>query len=123
MSFDSVHGYGFVSRPSGEDAFMHANDILCDRHLITPGVPVQFEETESERGLRAFNVRPLPQEPSAGTAGTTSAAADRRVTSAELLQEFTDAIIFCAPSVTAAQIARLRERLLRVARGHGWVPD
>ncbi|MFE5300449.1 cold-shock protein [Streptomyces sp. NPDC056632] len=130
VSFDSVHGYGFVSRPSGEDAFMHANDILCDRHLITPGVPVQFEETESERGLRAVNVRPLAQVPAAeadgrhpAAAGTAAASATRRVTSAELLQEFTDVIISCAPSVTAAQISRLRERLLGVARGHGWVLD
>jgi CspA family cold shock protein len=130
VSFDSVHGYGFVSHPSGEDAFMHANDILRDRHLIAPGVQVEFEETESERGLRAVNVRPLTRVPATQADGpcqdgprTASHSAAGTMTSAELLQEFTDVIISGAPSVTAAQISRLRERLLTVARSHGWVHD
>ncbi|MEW2080992.1 cold shock domain-containing protein [Streptomyces sp. NPDC005283] len=128
MSFDSVRGYGFVSHPSGEDAFMHANDILCDRYLIAPGMPVQFEDTESERGLKAVNVRLLEQMPSAEAdgahpAGPATDSTAGMTTSAELLQEFTDVIISEAPSVTAAQISQLRQRLLATARSHGWVHD
>lgn len=128
VSFDCVRGYGFVSHPSGEDAFMHANDILCDRYIITPGMQVEFEDTESERGLKAVNIRPLDQESAAG-AGTPAEGAPPAdpasplLTSAALRHEFTDVIISGAPSVTAAQISQLRDRLLRVARIHGWVHD
>ncbi|MFF4690094.1 hypothetical protein [Streptomyces sp. NPDC001307] len=61
---------------------------------------VESEETESERGLRAVNVRPLTRLPATQADGPCQDG-----------------------SRTAAQISRLRERLLTVARSHGWVHD
>ncbi len=71
IRFDEVKGYGFIT-PSdgGEDVFVHANEIT-DRGLrVSAGTQVAFQVLESDRGLKAYDVRvvddqehPAPAQP------------------------------------------------------------
>ncbi|GAA3618324.1 hypothetical protein GCM10022223_38830 [Kineosporia mesophila] len=58
MRFDEIRGYGFIAPDSGgEDVFLHANALLAEKHQYQPGVPVEFDVIEGERGLKATAVR------------------------------------------------------------------
>nr|WP_269328670.1 cold shock domain-containing protein [Kineosporia babensis] len=58
MRFDEIRGYGFIAPDSGgEDVFLHANALLAEKHQYHPGVPVEFDVIEGERGLKATAVR------------------------------------------------------------------
>lgn len=50
--------YGFISGSDGNDAFVHCSDIKDrNRKSLSVGERVQFEPQETEKGLRAANVR------------------------------------------------------------------
>jgi cold shock CspA family protein len=58
LRFDEIRGYGFIAPDSGgEDVFLHANALLAEKHQYHPGVPVEFDVIEGERGLKATAVR------------------------------------------------------------------
>ncbi|GLY27958.1 hypothetical protein Kisp02_13230 [Kineosporia sp. NBRC 101731] len=58
LRFDEIRGYGFIAPDSGgEDVFLHANALLAEKHQYQPGVPVEFDVIEGERGLKATAVR------------------------------------------------------------------
>ncbi|MBN1172317.1 MAG: cold shock domain-containing protein [Micromonosporaceae bacterium] len=58
VRFDDVRGYGFIAPDmGGEDIFVHANDFREEKHLVQPGVPVEYEAIEGERGLKARTVQ------------------------------------------------------------------
>ncbi|GLY17923.1 cold shock domain-containing protein [Kineosporia rhizophila] len=58
LRFDEIRGYGFIAPDSGgEDVFLHANALLAEKHQYHPGVPVEFDVIEGERGLKATGVR------------------------------------------------------------------
>src|SRR5689334_22374860 len=58
LRFDEVRGYGFIAPSSGgEDVFVHANDFGEDRHRVRPGMRVEYEAEESDRGLKTTWVR------------------------------------------------------------------
>src|SRR5438309_11734857 len=57
VRFDDMRGYGFIAPDKGgEDVFMHANALVDDKLLFVPGLPVEFEATEGDRGLKAYAV-------------------------------------------------------------------
>ncbi len=55
LQFDHVRGYGFVAaEDGGEDIFLHASVFDEDPDLLRPGMRVEFEVMNSDRGRKAF---------------------------------------------------------------------
>ncbi|GAA2379634.1 cold shock domain-containing protein [Dactylosporangium salmoneum] len=136
LRFDEVRGYGFIApNAGGEDVFVHANDFGEQRHLVHPGMRVEYEVEEGERGLKVSSVRILdapssrrsatasPFAPQAGS-GTGSPDDDGLcdvLSSREFTAEVTELLIQHVPSLTGSQITQARQHLVTFARSHGWV--
>jgi cold shock CspA family protein len=156
VRFDDMRGYGFIAPDKGgEDVFVHANSLADDRLLFVPGLPVEFEVTEGERGLKAYAVRviadraepavprpavprpavprPAVPRPAVPVATVTEPpAADDRVYDEELSDvltapafraELIDLLLESVPTLTAAQIGQLLNRLIELSERHGWVEN
>lgn len=55
--FNDAKGYGFISRSSGEDVFVHFTSIQGEGfRTLAEGDEVEFELRETDRGLQAANV-------------------------------------------------------------------
>ena len=55
--FNDSKGYGFISRDTGDDIFVHFSAIEGDGfRTLAEGEEVEFEVKETERGLQAANV-------------------------------------------------------------------
>jgi cold shock protein len=58
--FNDAKGYGFISRQSGEDVFVHFSAIQAGGFKsLQEGQAVEFEVTKGPKGWQAENVRPL----------------------------------------------------------------
>ena len=58
--FNDAKGYGFISRQSGEDVFVHFSAIQTGGfRSLQEGQSVEFQVTQGPKGLQAENVRPL----------------------------------------------------------------
>jgi cold shock protein len=122
LRFDEVRGYGFIA-PSGggEDVFVHANDFGDQRHLVHPGMPVEFEAEDSDRGLKVVarqsrnngRSRAVPDGHDDGMCDV--------LTPREFAAEVTELLLQHVPSLTGGQIGQIRERLVEHARSHGWI--
>jgi CspA family cold shock protein len=132
VRFDRAKGYGFIAPRDGtEDVFLHVNDLRDDEHLIRPGTVVEFDVSEGDRGLKAFDVRIVRSDgssPGSGAPSARAAAAEADglcdvMRRAEFSREVTDLLIDAAPSLTAAQIVQIRQRLLASAERRGWIED
>jgi CspA family cold shock protein len=57
--FNSSKGFGFISRESGDDVFVHYSAIENDGgyRTLDEGDTVEFEVTEGPKGLQATSVR------------------------------------------------------------------
>ena len=55
--FNADKGYGFISRESGDDVFVHFSAIQTDG--FKPLEEVSFEVQQGDRGLQAANVTKL----------------------------------------------------------------
>jgi CspA family cold shock protein len=132
VRFDRTKGYGFIAPRNGsEDVFLHVRDLLDDEQLIRPGTVVEFEVGEGDRGLKAFDVRIVRSDASGGPQPTSPVRvvdADpdglcEVLRRAEFSREVTELLIDAAPSLTAAQIVQIRQRLLASAKRRGWIED
>ena len=57
--FNTEKGFGFISRPDGEDVFVHFSNIAGDGYkTLTDGQNVEFEVGAGRKGPEALNVRP-----------------------------------------------------------------
>ncbi len=55
--FNAAKGYGFISRQSGEDVFVHFSAIQSEGYKsLDEGAAVQFEVVKGPKGLQAENV-------------------------------------------------------------------
>lgn len=55
--FDSAKGYGFISRDSGDDVFVHFKSILGEGYKqLNENDSVEFEVEQGAKGLQATNV-------------------------------------------------------------------
>ena len=55
--FNANKGYGFISRESGEDVFVHFNSIVGNGFKsLDEGEHVQFEVQQGPKGFQAANV-------------------------------------------------------------------
>ncbi|MDQ1062215.1 cold-shock protein [Stenotrophomonas rhizophila] len=58
--FNDAKGFGFISRESGEDVFVHFRAIDSQGFKsLKEGQAVEFEVTQGQKGLQADKVRPL----------------------------------------------------------------
>jgi len=51
--FNNAKGFGFIKADSGEEVFVHANDLAEE---IAEGDKVQFEVKDGKKGPNAVNV-------------------------------------------------------------------
>jgi CspA family cold shock protein len=55
--FNDAKGYGFISRPQGEDLFVHFSAIQGEGFKsLAEGDAVEFDVTNGPKGLQATNV-------------------------------------------------------------------
>jgi CspA family cold shock protein len=55
--FNAAKGYGFISRQSGEDVFVHFSAIQSDGYKsLNEGQAVEFDVVTGPKGLQAANV-------------------------------------------------------------------
>lgn len=130
LRFDEGRGYGFIA-PSGggEDVFVHANDFGSRRHLVHPGMRVEYEVESGDRGLKVAQIRILDEGPAAanGTRTKQPVAMDDDdglcdvLAPREYTTEVTEVLIQHVQSLSGAQIAQVREQMVSLARSHGWV--
>lgn len=132
VRFDEFRGYGFVAPDvGGEDVFIHVNDLDFDKRLIGPGTLVEFDVEEGDRGPKASRVRILghPTSPPAAAATVTNVSSRMAtdnglcdvLSKKEFFDEVTETLLNASPTVTAEQILRIREGLVRFADSHGWI--
>ena len=59
--FNDAKGFGFLSRPNGEDVFVHHTAILNNGGFrsLQEGQAVQFNVTKGPKGWQAENVQAL----------------------------------------------------------------
>ena len=56
--FDDAKGYGFITRPDGEDLFVHFSSIEGGGYRsLEEGQEVEFDIERGAKGLQAVNVR------------------------------------------------------------------
>ncbi len=132
LRFDDIRGYGFLAPDDGaEDVFVHANDIPEDRDLFRAGLKVSFEVEEGDRGLKAADVR-IIEKRDVHNGLPMIAGQERRgededdgtcdvLSATELRQELTEALIGSVPTLTAAQIAQVRECVTQLCAAHRWI--
>src|SRR5262249_53406241 len=57
--FNDAKGFGFITRDSGPDLFVHHTAIVSEGfRSLSEGQEVEFDVTEGPKGLQATNVRP-----------------------------------------------------------------
>jgi len=56
--FDSKKGYGFIVNEKGKDVFVHYSSLQGEGfRALKQGQTVEYEEFESDNGLKSDNVR------------------------------------------------------------------
>lgn len=134
MRFDQVRGYGFIAPTGGgEDIFLHANDLLVDKHLVTAGVTMEFEVEQGDRGPKATGARLVRSGPGAAApAAPTEGATPREPgdegedffyvpSTKEFSREVTEILLTTEPTLTGAQILAIRRGMTRLAEKNGWI--
>ncbi|MEU1460562.1 cold shock domain-containing protein [Streptomyces sp. NPDC005727] len=139
VRFDGSRGYGFIAPEDGtEDVFLHVNDLLIPEQQLRPGLVVEFEVEEGDRGPKASAVKLAPASAGGpalvrGGGAVPFPGAARQpdgddslcdvLTPDEYLHEVTEILLATAPSLTGEQILQVRLGLLRFGRNHGWTED
>jgi len=56
--FNNEKGYGFIKTENGKDLFFHYSELQMEGYkTVETGQSVEFEVIETEKGLRAVNIR------------------------------------------------------------------
>lgn len=56
--FNGDKGFGFISRESGDDLFVHYSEIQSDGYrTLAEGDKVEFEITQGKKGMQASAVK------------------------------------------------------------------
>jgi hypothetical protein len=76
---------------------------------------------EGDRGLKASSVKILDRSPARSGSGQEDEVMCDVLSPRELMQELTEALLESAPTLTAAQIVQVRQRIAKLAHAHGWL--
>jgi len=58
--FNNAKGYGFITRESGDDLFVHFKSVVGEGYkTLKQGESVEFEVEQGQKGLQAINVSRL----------------------------------------------------------------
>lgn len=58
--FSNEKGFGFITRPDGDDVFVHQTAIVMEGYrTLNEGQQVEFEIVDGPKGQQAANVRPV----------------------------------------------------------------
>lgn len=58
--FNEAKGFGFITRPSGDDVFVHSSAIQSNGfRTLQEGQAVKFSVTKGPKGLQAENVQAI----------------------------------------------------------------
>jgi CspA family cold shock protein len=58
--FNDTKGFGFITADDGKDVFVHHTAIVGEGHkTLKEGERVQFDVQNSDKGLKAVNVKAL----------------------------------------------------------------
>ncbi|MEN3584229.1 cold shock domain-containing protein [Streptomyces sp. WMMC905] len=125
VRFDAVRGYGFITPDhGGEDVFLHANDLEIPEHQVRPGILVEFDVEEGDRGLKASDVRLAPGAvaalPGPGRQPDGDDPLCDVLTAQEYVHEVTEVLLSACPTLTGEQITQVRRGLLHFAKNRGW---
>lgn len=128
LRFDEFRGYGFIAPDDGgEDVFMHANDLLDEKHLFQPGSKVRFIPEYGDKGPKASEVRilersaaPVVRPPSVPSDSGDDTMCDV-LSVGEFRQELTESLVDMGGSLTADQIKQVRRRVIELAQAHNWI--
>ena len=136
VRFDGARGYGFIAPDDGtDDVFLHVNDLLIPEQQLRPGLAVEFDVEEGDRGLKASSVklastaggRPLAHVRASFPGTSRPVDGDDSLcdvlTSDEFLHEVTEVLLATAPSLSGEQILQIRRGLLQFGKNHGWTED
>ncbi|MET7899986.1 cold shock domain-containing protein [Streptomyces sp. NPDC005336] len=125
LRFDEFRGYGFIAPDDGgEDVFMHANDLLDEKHLFQPGSKVRFVPEYGDKGPKASEVRIVERAATVVRAPGPDAGDDTMcdvLSVNEFRQELTEALVEVGGSLTADQIKQVRRRVIELAQAHNWI--
>jgi cold shock protein len=134
LRFDQIRGYGFIAPTGGgEDIFLHVNDLLVEKSAVIPGITMEFEVENGDRGPKASAVRIVNSVPAeSGLAGIPRATAGSEgathtdgfcdvLPTSEFVHEITELLLEAEPALTGAQIIQIRRQLTAVAEKYGWV--
>ena len=59
-NFNKEKGYGFIKTDEGKDVFFHYSELKMEGFkTVAPGQNVEFEVVETEKGLRAVNIKTI----------------------------------------------------------------
>jgi cold shock protein len=127
VRFNEANGYGFITPDDGsDDVFLHASLLDGDyRDNVPRGTRVTFEAVQSDRGPKAVSISvigPPVASPSARADDQDDQLCDV-ISTAEFNQKVTEMLIGTVPTITGGQIMEVRQRLLDLARRHGWIED
>lgn len=57
-NFNSEKGFGFIKTEEGKDVFFHYSELQMEGYkTVGKGQNVEFEIIETEKGLRAVNIK------------------------------------------------------------------
>jgi CspA family cold shock protein len=129
VRFDEARGYGFIAPDnSGEDVFLHANDLEMEKRQAKPGARVTFEVEEGNRGKFATEVRlstdaAPPDHHDSDGADALSPTDDYFdvLTVEEFRHAVTEKLLHITPPLTAPQILSVRSSFEELARKQGLI--